>query len=92
VLVSVAKAEIHERELEEANGSGDGGFLYIAGVGANLVVCPYQTDLGEEATTKELLGVIMYVTDGIAVGNGSGVQRSTVSAGTSTVALLGHDM
>jgi hypothetical protein len=40
-----------------------------------VVVCPHQIDLGEEATTRELVGIIMYVTDGIAVGDGSGVQR-----------------
>jgi hypothetical protein len=56
----------------------------------NLVVYPYQIDLGE-ATTRELVGVIMYVKDGIAVGNGSGVQRSVVSTGTPTVVFLGHN-
>jgi hypothetical protein len=34
----------------------------------------------------------MFVTDGIAIGNGSGVQRPIVSAGTPTIVLLGHDM
>jgi hypothetical protein len=33
----------------------------------------------------------MYVSDVVAVGNGSGVQRSVVSAGTPTV-VLGHDV
>jgi hypothetical protein len=39
----------------------------------NLVVCPHQIDLGEGATTREVMGVSVDVTDGISVGNGSGV-------------------
>jgi hypothetical protein len=31
----------------------------------NLVVCPHQIDLGEEATTREVEGIIVDVTDGI---------------------------
>jgi hypothetical protein len=30
----------------------------------NRVVCPHQIDLGEKATTRELVGVIMYGRDG----------------------------
>jgi hypothetical protein len=37
------------------------GVLYIAGMDGNLVVCPHETDLGEEATARELERVIMYV-------------------------------
>jgi hypothetical protein len=58
----------------------------------NLVVCPRQIDLGEEATTREVMGVIVDVTDGISVGNESGVKSSIVTAWTLTVVLLGHDM
>jgi hypothetical protein len=57
----------------------------------NLVVCPNQIDLGEEATTREVIGVIVDVTDGISVGNGSGVKSSIGTAWTPTV-VLGHDM
>jgi hypothetical protein len=89
-LRGVAQAEEHEGEHEDAKGSGDGGFLYIAGMRGNLVVCPLQTDLWEEATTRELMGVIMYVMDGKEVGNNSGVQRSIVSVATTVV--LRHDI
>jgi hypothetical protein len=77
-LGGVAQAEGHEGELEEAKGSGGGGFLYIAGIDGNLVVCPHKIDLGEEATTRELVRLIMYVTVGIVVGSGSGVQCSSL--------------
>jgi hypothetical protein len=53
----------------------------------NLVICPHKINLGEEATTREV-----DVTDGIAVGDGSGVKSSVVTAWTPTVVLLGHDM
>jgi hypothetical protein len=82
----------HEGELEYAEGSGNGGFLYVVGMHGNQVVCPHQIDLGEEVTTKQVMGVIVHVTDGISVGNGSGVKSCIVIAWTPTVVLLGHDM
>jgi hypothetical protein len=38
------------------------------------------------------MGVIVDVTYGISVGNGSGVKSSIVTAWAPTVVLLGHDM
>jgi hypothetical protein len=58
----------------------------------NLVVSSHQVYLREDATTRELVGIIVNVTDGVAVGNGTGVQRSIVAAGTPTVVLLRHDV
>jgi hypothetical protein len=72
-LGSVAHDGRYEAKLEESKSSGDGGSLYVAGMDGNLVEFPHQIDVGEEAATTELVRVIMYVTDGIAVGNGSGV-------------------
>jgi hypothetical protein len=91
-LGCVAQAEGHERELEEAKRSSYGGLLDVGGVDRNLIVCSDSIDLRENARTRELVGVIMYVSDGVAVGNGLGVQRSIVSAGTPTVVVLGHDV
>jgi hypothetical protein len=54
-------------------------------------LCSDYIDLRENARTRELVGVVMYVSEGVAVGNGSGVQHSTVSARTPTV-VLGHDV
>jgi hypothetical protein len=36
----------------------------------NLVVCSHQIDLGEEGTTKKLVGIVVDMLDGIAVRNG----------------------
>jgi hypothetical protein len=41
---------------------------------------------------EKLVGVIIYMADGVAVGGGPGVQRSVVAAGTPTVVLLGYDV
>jgi hypothetical protein len=57
-----------------------------------LVVCPHQIELGEEATTRELVGVTVDVTDGIAVEDGSSIKSSIVTIWTTTGFLLGHDM
>jgi hypothetical protein len=67
-------------------------YVHVAGMHGNLIVCPHQIDLGEEATTREVVGIIVDVTDGIAVGDGSSVKRSIVTEWTQTVVFLGHDM
>jgi hypothetical protein len=56
------------------------GLLDITRMGRNVVVCSHQIDLGEETATRELMRVVMDVSDRIAVWNGMGVQRSIVSA------------
>jgi hypothetical protein len=43
------------RELKEAKKSGDGGLLDIGEMNTSLVVSSNQIDLGEEATTCELV-------------------------------------
>jgi hypothetical protein len=77
--------------LKDTKGSGYCSLLDVAGVDGSLVVGPHQVDLGEETTTRWLVGVIMYVANGIAVGDGSGVESSIIVAGTPTVAL-GHNV
>jgi hypothetical protein len=67
-------------------------FLYVAGMQWNLVVCPHQIDLGEEATTREVVGIIVDVSDGMTVGESSGIKSSIFTAWALTVVLLGHDM
>jgi hypothetical protein len=62
-----------EGELENTECSGDGGFLYIVRMHGNFVVRSHQVDLGEDGTTKKLVGVVMDMTDGVAVGDGPGV-------------------
>jgi hypothetical protein len=52
----------------------------------NLVVCSNQIDLEEEATTWELVRIVMDVTDRIAIWYGTGVQRSQ---GRQPLAFLG---
>jgi hypothetical protein len=58
----------------------------------NLVLCSHQIDLGEKATTREVMGEIVDATDRKSIGNGSGIKSSIVTAWTPTVVLLGHDM
>jgi hypothetical protein len=77
------------------SGTGERGMercLDIVGIYRILVVSPRQVDLREGVTTRELVGIIVNVTDGVAVGNGTGVQRSIVAAGIPTVVLFRHDM
>jgi hypothetical protein len=86
-LGGVAQAEGHEGKFEQAEWSGNGRLVYVVGLGGDFVVCSHQVDLGEDGTTKKLVGVIMDMTDGVAVGDGPGVERSVVAAGTPTTAL-----
>jgi hypothetical protein len=39
----------------------------------DLVVSSHQADFGEDGTTEKLVGVIVVIPDGVAVGNGTGV-------------------
>jgi hypothetical protein len=40
----------------------------------NLIVGAHQVNFGENGTTEELVGVIVDMADGVAVGNGPGVR------------------
>jgi hypothetical protein len=46
----------------------------------------------KKATTRDLMRVVMDVTNRITIWNGTGVQRSIVSTRTPTAVLLRHDM
>jgi hypothetical protein len=39
----------------------------------DLIVSSHQFDLGEDGTTEKLVGIVMDLTDGEAVGDGLGV-------------------
>jgi hypothetical protein len=92
VLGGVPQAEVHEEKLEQAEWSGHCGLLYVVGMDRNLVVGSHQVDFGKDGTAEKLVGVVVDVTDGVAVENGAGVQRSAVAVGTPSVVLLGHDV
>jgi hypothetical protein len=72
-LGGVAQAEGHERELEKAKWCDDGRLLYIIRMNGDLVVRSHQVDLGEAGRTEKLVGVVMDLTDGVAVGDGPDV-------------------
>jgi hypothetical protein len=88
-LGDVAQTEGHEGKLEQAEWSGDCGLLYVVGMDGNLVVGSHQVDFGKDGTGEKLVGVVVDVTDGVAFGNGPGVQCSVVAAGTPSVVFLG---
>jgi hypothetical protein len=58
----------------------------------DLVICSHQVNLGENGAAEKLVGVIVDMTDGVAVRNGTGVKCSVLAAGTPTVVLLGYDV
>jgi hypothetical protein len=57
-----------------------------------LVVSSHQVDFGEDGKTEKLVGVVMDMPDGVAVGNGTGVEGSVIATGTPPVSLLGNDV
>jgi hypothetical protein len=58
----------------------------------DLVVSSHQVDFGEDGTTEMLVGVIMDMPDGVAVGDGTGVEGSVITTGTPLVGFLGYDV
>jgi hypothetical protein len=91
-LGGVTQTEKHEWELEKAERSGNGRLLYVVGMDGNLVIGSHQFKFKEDGTTEKLVGVIVDMADGVAVGNGTGGEGSAVATGTPSVVLLGHDM
>jgi hypothetical protein len=55
----------------------------------DLIVCSHQVDLGEDGTTEKMVGVIMDMTDEVAVEDGPGVECSVAAAETPPVVILG---
>jgi hypothetical protein len=88
-MCCVAHDEGHEKELKEAKESCYGDPIDVGGIHRYLVVCSDFTELIENTRTRELVGVIMYVSIGVTVGNCSGVLRSIVSTGMPKVSFLG---
>jgi outer membrane lipoprotein SlyB len=89
-LRCVAQTDLHEWKLEQAERSGTSGLLDVVGMGGDLVVRSHQIDFRKDGATGKLAGVVVDMVDGIAVGNGPGVQRSVVAAMTPTIVLLGY--
>jgi hypothetical protein len=91
-LGGVTQAEGHERELEMAEWRGDGGLLYNVRMDGDLVICSHQVDLGENGTAEKLVGVIVDMTDGVAVWDCPGVECPVVAARAPAVVILGYDV
>jgi hypothetical protein len=91
-LGGFAQAKGHEGELEKAKWSGSGSVLYIVGMDGDLVVCCHQVNLGENGTTKKLMGVIVNMTDRITVWDCPGVECPVVAARAPTIVFLGYDV
>jgi hypothetical protein len=53
--------------------AGNYSLLYIFGMYGNFIVSSRRVDLREDGTTEKLVGVVMCITDGVGVGDGSGV-------------------
>jgi hypothetical protein len=66
--------------------------LYVVGMDGYLVVGSHQVDFGGYGTTEKLVGVVMKMPDGVAFGNGTGVEGSVIATGTPPVVFLGNDV
>jgi hypothetical protein len=57
----------------------------------SLVVSSHQVNFGEDGTAEKLVRVVMDMPDGVAVGNGTGVEDSVIATGTPPI-VLGNDV
>jgi hypothetical protein len=57
-----------------------------------LVVGSHKVDFGEDGTSEMLVGVVMDMPDGVAVGNGTGVEGSVIATRAPHFVLLGNDV
>jgi hypothetical protein len=58
----------------------------------DLVVLSHQVDLGEDEIPEKLMGVIVNMTDGVAVWDCLGIECPVVAARAPTVVFLGYDV
>jgi hypothetical protein len=58
-------------------------------VDRDLVVCSHQIDFRKDGTAEMLVGVVVKVADGIAVGNGAGIEGSIITAGAPAIVFFG---
>jgi hypothetical protein len=56
------------------------------------MVRPQEVDFGESGAAKNVMGVVVDMPDGVAVGDGTSVERSVVTAWTPAVVLLLDEM
>jgi hypothetical protein len=70
-LGRIAQTEGHEGKLEETERCSDGGLRDISGMYRNLVVRSDKIDFREDATTRKLMGIVVDMTDWVAVGDGT---------------------
>jgi hypothetical protein len=58
----------------------------------DLVISSNRVDFGEDGTPEKLVGVVMDMQNGIAVGNYTGVEHSVIVTGMPHVFVLGYDV
>jgi hypothetical protein len=56
------------------------------------VIRSYQEDFGKDGANRKVMGIVLNVPNGIAVGDRPGVESSVISTRPPTVIFLGHDM
>jgi hypothetical protein len=91
-LCGVALSEGHERELENAEWSGNDRLLYIIRMDVEFVVRSHQLDLGVVGTSEKLVGVIVDMTDRVAAWDCPCVECPVVPARAPIVVFLGYDV
>ena len=56
------------------------------------MVRPDEICFGEDGASRQAMGIVMDVSDGVGIGDGSGVESTLVPTRKPTVVLLGHEM
>jgi hypothetical protein len=91
-LGGVAEAEGHERKFEKTKMSRNSGFGDIRGMNRNLVVRTNKVDFREKGAPREVVGIVMDMTNGVTVGDSTGDESPIVTTGMPTVVLLRNDV
>ena len=56
------------------------------------MVSPDEIYFGEDGASRKVMGIVVDVSDGVGIGDGSGVESMLVSTQKPPVVLLGHEM
>ncbi len=80
-LEGLSLAEGHAEEFEEAEWSNDGCLGHIIRFHGDLMVCADEVDLAENSGAMQRCREVLYVGNGIAIGDGVRVQGTIVTTG-----------
>ena len=92
VLHRVKEETGHEGKFKQAKRSSNGCLLNVVWMDWNLVVSPYEINVGKGSAASKTVGIVLYVWHWVPVRNGASIEGSIVSTWSPTGVLLRYEV